>query len=84
MKIPKEIIDSPDKLCAYCVEKGFKVTVRVISDSKIDGKVMPLPDAIHATSMNGSGTIISCIPGRLAYYYDEVGERRGLLKRSQT
>ncbi len=64
------------------LQAGSPAEVYVISDSKLDGKVMPLPDAIHETSMNGSGTIVSCIPGKLAYYYDEVGERRGLLKRS--
>jgi hypothetical protein len=64
------------------LKAGSPSEVYVISDSKIDGKIMLLSDAIHETSMTGSGTIVSCIPGKLAYYYDEVGERRGILKRS--
>ena len=28
MKIPKGIMASPDKLCAYCADKGIKVTVQ--------------------------------------------------------
>jgi hypothetical protein len=64
-------------------EEGSPDQVYVISDSKnIDSKMMTLSDAIHETSMNGSGTIVSCIPGKLAYYYDEVGDRRGILKRN--
>ncbi len=64
------------------LQAGSPSEVYVISDSEIDGKVMALSEAIHETSMTGSGTIVSCIPGKLAYYYDEVGERRGILKRS--
>lgn len=32
MKIPKEIIASPDKLCDYSADKGIKVTVRKMKD----------------------------------------------------
>jgi hypothetical protein len=64
------------------LKAGSPSEVYVISDSKMDGKIMPLSDAIHETAMTGSGTIVSCIPGKLAYYYDEFGERRGLLKKS--
>jgi hypothetical protein len=64
-------------------EEGSPEHVYVISDSKkIDGKMMLLADAVHEASMGGWGTIISCVPGKLAYYYDEVGERRGILKKS--
>jgi len=63
-------------------EEGSPEHVYIISDSKdIDGKTLPLADAIHEASMGGWGTIISCIPGKLAYYYDEEGKRRGILKR---
>jgi hypothetical protein len=50
------------------LQAGSPLEVYVISDSKIDGKVMALADAIHETSINGWGTIVSCIPGKLAYY----------------
>jgi hypothetical protein len=47
----------------------------------IDGKMMSLDDAINAVLAGGWGTLISCIPGQLAYYYDELGARRALLLR---
>ena len=63
-------------------KEGAPDKAYIISDSKeIDGKTLPLADAIHEAAMGGWGTIISCIPGKLAYYYDEVGERRGILRR---
>jgi len=48
----------------------------------IDGRELPLAEAIEAASMGGWGTLISCLPGQLAYYYDECGERRFLLERA--
>ena len=50
----------------------------------IDGSVLPLDEAVSATTSGGWGTIISCIPARLAYYYDECGARRMLLERAPT
>lgn len=62
--------------------KGAPETCYVISDDcEIDGKEMPLADAIHAAESGGLGTILGCIPGRLAYYYGESGEVRLLLER---
>jgi hypothetical protein len=34
MKIPKRIMASPDKLCAYCAAKGVRITVRKMKDDK--------------------------------------------------
>jgi len=56
--------------------------VYVMSDNKgIDGRRMPLDEAIFEAAFSGWGTIISCIPGQLAYYYAEEGIKRGILKR---
>lgn len=57
-----------------------KVDVLSCTDS-IDGKTLSLDDAVQAASEEGWATIISCIPGQLAYYYDELGDRRALLRR---
>jgi hypothetical protein len=63
-------------------EEGAPDKCYVISgDDDIDGVTMDLRDAIEAAPRGGWGTIISCIPGKLAYYYDELGERRAILKR---
>ncbi len=62
--------------------EGSPEKVYVLScTGSIDGKIMLLDDAARAVIEAGWGTIISCIPGQLAYYYDELGERRGLLRR---
>jgi hypothetical protein len=50
---------------------------------KLDGRELPLNEAIYATELEGEGTLICCIPGRLAYYYGESGEQRLLLERKQ-
>jgi hypothetical protein len=52
----------------------------VISDYReIDGREMSLIDAVNEADAIGWGTIISCIPGRLACYLDEAGSKRRLL-----
>jgi len=63
---------------------GAPATCYLISaTASLDGKEMPLADGVAKSEMGGWGTIISCLPGRLAYYYDECGERRMLLKRDK-
>ena len=47
----------------------------------LDGRQLELSEAISQTELAGWGTIISCIPGQLAYYYDKCGELRVLLIR---
>jgi hypothetical protein len=59
---------------------GAPDVCRVISDCRdIDGREMPLRDAVEHAESVGWGTILCCIPGRLAYYLDEAGTRRRLL-----
>ena len=61
---------------------GAPTTCRMISaDPDLDGKDMPLGEAIEEVELRLQGTIICCIPGQLAYYYGESGEERLLLKR---
>jgi hypothetical protein len=62
--------------------EGSPKDVYLISSSTyLDGRTMILEKAIEECPMKGWGTIVSCIPGRLVYYYDECGERRALLKK---
>ncbi len=63
-------------------KEGSPKEVYLISASDdLDGRTMMLEEAIEECPERGWGTIVSCIPGRLAYYYDECGERRALLKK---
>lgn len=55
----------------------------VLSDNhEIDGLELLLTEAIEKVKLGGWGTLIGCIPNRLAYYYDECGERQMILERS--
>jgi hypothetical protein len=62
---------------------GSPEHVYLIADSELDGTTLPLAEAVEAVAMVGWGTIVSCIPGHLAYYYDECGERRAILRKKK-
>lgn len=49
---------------------------------KFDQQTMPLRDALEGVVGYGMGTIISCIPGRLAYYEAEEPGQRFILERA--
>lgn len=53
----------------------------ISEDADIDGSVMLLRDAIAGVLGYGMGSIISCIPGRLAYYEGEGPSDRYILKK---
>jgi hypothetical protein len=65
--------------------RGAPATCHAVSDSRdIDGREMPLAEAVTAAELAGWGTILCCVPGRLAYFYGEGGEIRLLLERSHS
>ena len=65
--------------------RGAPDSCYVLSDlSELDGKEMPLADAIDAVESDGCGSIVGCIPGRLAYWVGEVGRCRVVLERRAT
>lgn len=45
----------------------------------LDARTLPLADAVREVVGSSSGTVISCIPGRLAYYEDEEHGARWIL-----
>ena len=60
---------------------GALPTCYVMSQlSKIDGREMPLADALDAVMYTDSGSILLCNPGRLGYYEGELGERYILIR----
>jgi hypothetical protein len=62
---------------------GAPATCRVISDCReIDGREMPIEDAVREAAASGSGSLLCCVPGRLAYYVGESGDQRLLLRRN--
>ena len=76
-------VPSSANIAAVLRSHGAPETCYVLSDiPTIDGRELPLDEAIDQVESAMWGTLISCVPGRLAYYYDECGARRWLLQRS--
>lgn len=76
-------IASKSDVVALLRSRGAPEACHLISDARdLDGTEMPLQEAIDATEASTSGTLVGCIPGRLAYYYGEDGEQRVLLERA--
>ncbi len=77
--IPTNKRHAPD-IALILTHKGAPQSCWVTSeDSRIDGKEMPLGEALHMIVGYGMGTFLSCIPGKLAYFEDE--EVRWILER---
>ncbi len=56
----------------------------IVSEYSIsDGKTLPLPEALFEIVGSGFGTLVSCIPGKLAYYEGEEPGERYILERHQ-
>lgn len=63
-------------------KRGAPVLCHVMSSiGELDGATLPLVAALEMIERGGWGTIVSCLPGNLAYYYDECGYRRLILER---
>jgi hypothetical protein len=61
---------------------GAPPTCYLISDvADLDQRELPLEEALELAVGRGSGTIISCIPGQLAYYEAEDSDERYILHR---
>ncbi|BDU69693.1 hypothetical protein GETHOR_17940 [Geothrix oryzae] len=61
--------DFPEELEKLLAARGAGPTCHVIADGlKADGRELPLREALRLVCLHGPGAILSCIPGRLAYY----------------
>lgn len=62
--------------------KGAPETCYLVSSSRaLDRRELPLREALEAVVGQGPGTLISCIPGRLAYFEGKGPEARYILER---
>ena len=78
----RTLLSSKSDVVSLLKSHGSPKSCYVISSVlALDGCELELSEAISQTELAGWGTIISCIPGQLAYYYDECGKRRILLAR---
>ena len=61
--------DFPDELEKLLKAKGAGALCHVTVDGlKIDGRDLPLREALNQICLHEGGAILSCIPGGLAYY----------------
>ncbi len=74
--------DFPEELEKLLKVKGAGPTCHVIADGlKADGRELPLREALNLVCLHPFGAILSCVPGRLAYYKPEAPEAGILLER---
>jgi hypothetical protein len=50
---------------------GPEICYAVSEDDELDGKEIDLTHALETVIGPGTGTLLSCIPGKLAYFEDE-------------
>jgi hypothetical protein len=63
--------------------RGAGDSCHVIStNTALDGKRLPLAEALDAVIGFGSGTLLSCVPGKLGYYEGEGPSDRCVLVRN--
>lgn len=55
--------------------------VLLAEDAALDGRQMPLAEALEAIVGRGLGAFVSCVPGRLAFYEGESMGDRYILER---
>ena len=61
--------------------RGAPRTCYVISEDRaLDGATMELTVALNAVYGRGMGTIVSCVPGKLAYYEGEYADESCILE----
>ena len=74
--------DFPAELEKLLRAKGAGPTCHVIAEGlKADGRELPLREALNQICLQGSGAILSCLPGQLAYYRPAAPGRGILLER---
>jgi len=80
-RVPSER-DFPAELEKLLRARGAGSTCHLMADGlKADGRELPLREALDLICLHASGAILSCIPGRLAYYRPASPEPGILLER---
>ena len=77
---PKKLF--PNDIAAILTRKGAPGAVWITSENRdLDGREMPMLDALNEVVGRQFGTFLTCIPGRLAYFEGEVMGDRWILER---
>jgi hypothetical protein len=80
-----EELSSAANVLAALRRAGAPAECHVISDDlSLDGRDMPLAEAVEAVESYSFASILCCVPGELACFFDEVNTPRDriLLRRS--
>jgi len=77
--------NSPAEIADALRARGAGETCHVVSEDRaIDGRRMPLIDALEHVVGYGMGTLLSCVPGELAYFEGEGPKDRCILAKLPT
>jgi hypothetical protein len=77
-------VDSSADVLALLRETGAPSECHVMSDSsELDGRDMPLDEAVSACESYSFASVLCCVPGQIAFFFDEVAAPRNrvLLRR---
>ena len=77
-------VDSSADVLALLRKAGAPSECHVMSDSpELDGRDMPLDEAVSECEVYSFASILCCLPGELAFFFDEVAAPRNrvLLRR---
>jgi hypothetical protein len=80
--ISPKVANTAAEIAALLRSKGAGRTVWAISEDRvIDGRELDLVEAVKETWGAQMGTVLSCIPGKLAFFKDEEIRSERLLMR---
>ena len=68
-----QVVDSSTDVLALLRQVGAPPECHVISDSPdLDGRDMPLGEAVSACEAHSFASVLCCVPGELGFFFDEV------------
>jgi hypothetical protein len=74
---------SPEAIARLLRQRSAPATcVLLAEDSALDGRELPLEEALRRVVGHGMGAFASCLPGRLAYFEGEGPRERCILSRA--
>jgi hypothetical protein len=73
--------DTASAIAARLHAKGAGPTCYVLSENaELDDRELPLTQVLDEVYARGLGTLLSCVPGRLAYFESEEASERFILE----
>ena len=72
-----QLVDSSADVLALLRKSGAPSECHVMSDSpELDGRDMRLDEAVSACESHSFASVLCCVPGQLALFFDEVAAPR--------